>query len=446
MKKKISALLLAALVGCIAAGCGNSQSSQGENASGTEVSSNEAGGSDEQITIRFLHQWAEENRLPYWNALTESYMAEHPNVKIETEVIPNEAYKEKIRIMLGGDDMPDLFFTWDGEWVKRFADSGAIADLTPYLEEDPEFRDSFNQGILTTGQVDGKQYSLPIRTCVNFMLYNTEIFEQYNLEVPTTWDEFMDVCETLKSNGVTPIAMGDGEQWAAAHYIAALNVQLVPFDTLEKDYYLNPGDFSDPGYIQALQLIKDMNDKGYFMDGMPSTSQNIAKEMFAAGQTAMIYDQCASFKTQYYDKMEEGSWDIFPLPVVEGAAGDLDMMVAWIDQFAISSSCEHPEVVMDFLKFFYNETNQLQMQKELGFVSTINSVASNEEDSFPQLQKAVEIINNCKGFISVIDVEMDGAVANVYQASIQEMFTSKTPEDVLNDVRAEIARVKAESE
>ena len=117
MKKKISALLLAALVGCIAAGCGNSQSSQGENASGTEVSSNEAGGSDEQITIRFLHQWAEENRLPYWNALTESYMAEHPNVKIETEVIPNEAYKEKIRIMLGGDDMPDLFFTWDGEWV-----------------------------------------------------------------------------------------------------------------------------------------------------------------------------------------------------------------------------------------------------------------------------------------------------------------------------------------
>ena len=284
MKKKISALLLAALVGCIAAGCGNSQSSQGENASGTEVSSNEAGGSDEQITIRFLHQWAEENRLPYWNALTESYMAEHPNVKIETEVIPNEAYKEKIRIMLGGDDMPDLFFTWDGEWVKRFADSGAIADLTPYLEEDPEFRDSFNQGILTTGQVDGKQYSLPIRTCVNFMLYNTEIFEQYNLEVPTTWDEFMDVCETLKSNGVTPIAMGDGEQWAAAHYIAALNVQLVPFDTLEKDYYLNPGDFSDPGYVQALQLIKDMNDKGYFMDGMPSTSQNIAKEMFAAGR------------------------------------------------------------------------------------------------------------------------------------------------------------------
>lgn len=446
MKKMVSVLLLITMLGCMMAGCGGtSKPDQGDTAAATSQGENksEAAG-EEKVTIKFMHQWAEENRLPYWNALTEAYMAEHPNVTIETEVIPNESYKEKIRIMLGGGDMPDLFFTWDGEWVKRFAGSGAIADLTPYLEADPAFKDAFNQGILTTGQVDGKQYSLPIRTCVNFVLYNTKIFEQYNLKVPATWDEFMNVCETLKANGVTPIAMGDAEQWAAAHYISALNVQLVPFDTLEGDYYLTAGEFTDPGYTKALTLVKDMYDKGYFMEGMPSTSQNIAKEMFSAGQTAMIYDQCASFKTQYYDKMEEGSWDIFPLPAVEGASGDSGMMVAWIDQFAVSSKSEHPEVVIDFLKFFYNETNQKQMQKELGFVSTVNAVAGDDQDSFVQLRKAVDIINGCKGFISVLDVEMDGSVANVYQASIQEMFTTKTPDDVMNDVKAEVERVKAE--
>ena len=158
----------------------------------------------------------------------------------------------------------------------------------------------------------------------------------------------------------------------------------------------------------------------------------------------MIYDQCASFKTQYFDKMEEGSWDIFPLPQVAGAAGNTGTMVAWIDQFAVSSKSEHPEVVVDFQKFFYNEANQKQMQKELGFVSTVNAVAGDDQDSFPQLCKAVDIINQCEGFISVLDVEMDGAVANVYQSSIQEMFTTKTPEDVMNAVRAEVERVKAE--
>lgn len=182
----------------------------------------------------------------------------------------------------------------------------------------------------------------------------------------------------------------------------------------------------------------------YFMDGMPSTAQTLAREMFVAGQSAMIYDQCASFKNQYFDKMGGDSWDIFPLPVVDGASGDLDMMVAWIDQFAISSQCEHPEVVIDFLKYFYNEANQKKMQDELGFVSTINAVSQDTDSSFPQLIKAMDIINQCKGFISVIDVEMDGAVAAVYQASIQEMFTSKTPEQVMQNVQEEAQRVMSE--
>ena len=450
MKKQLAMLLVLAIVLSVLAGCGSTSSSTATpeptaTPEETTVDANaENESAEEKVTIRFAHQWAEENRLPYWTALVEGYMAEHPNVTIETEVMPNETYKEKIRIMLGGTDMPDLFFTWDGEWVKRFAQNGTILDLTPYLTEDPEFHQAFNQGILTTGQVDGKQYSLPIRTCVNFVLYNTAIFEEYNISVPKTWDEFMNVCEVLKENNITPIALGDAEQWAAAHYISALNVQLVPLATIEDDYYLVTGAFEDPGYVQALQLLKDMSEKGYFMDGMPSTSQNIAKEMFAAGQTAMIYDQCASFKTQYYDKMEEGSWDIFPLPVVDGASGDLDMMVAWIDQFAVSSQCKHPEVVMDFLKYFYSVENQKKMQQEIGFVSCVNAASADTSDSFPQLIKAMDIINGCKGFISVLDVEMDGAVAGVYQASIQELFTTKTPEQVMQDVQKEAQRVMSE--
>lgn len=446
--KKAGSIILATLLSLsVFAGC--SSSTQSDSGSGAPASGSEAGSTPaastaegDQVTFKFMHQWAEEDRLPYWDNLVNSYMEKNPNVKIETEVVPNEPYKEKIRVMLGGNDVPDLFFTWDGEWVSRFAKNGAILELDSLMSD--EFKGSFNQGILTTGQVDGKQYSLPIRTCVNFVLYNTKIFEENSITIPKTWNEFMDVCETLKSAGVTPIALGNGEGWAAAHYISALNVQLVPWDTLNDDYYLTTGAFDDPGYVEALNLLKGMNDKGYFMDGMPSTSQNIAREMFNAGQTAMIYDQCASFKSYYLDKMEEGSWDVFALPVVEGAKGDLDMMVAWVGQFAVSSTCKSPETVIDFLEYFYNEENQLQMQKDLGFVSTISAVATSPEDSFPQLIKAMDIINQCKGFIAVIDLEMDGSVASVYQSDIQELFTTKSPEQIMSEVQAEAARVKAE--
>lgn len=444
MKRAIAVALALLMIVAAFAGC-TSEAPSGSTPSGTENSAPEQGSSPAQgeaVTFKFMHQWAEENRLPYWENLVNSYMEANPNVKIETEVVPNEPYKEKIRVMLGGNDVPDLFFTWDGEWVSRFARNKAITELDSLMSA--EFKDSFNQGILTTGQVDGVQYSLPIRTCVNFVLYNKQIFADNNISIPTTWDEFMAVCDTLKAAGITPLALGNAEGWAAAHYVSALNVQLVPWQTLNDDYYLVTGDFSDPGYIEAMNLLKAMNDKGYFMDGMTSTSQNIAREMFNAGQTAMIYDQCASFKTYYLDKMEADSWDVFALPVVEGAKGDLDMMVAWVDQFAISSTSKCPEAVVDFLEYFYNEENQLQMQNELGFVSTISAVTGNTENSFPQLIAAMEIIDKCKGFISVIDLEMDGAVASVYQSGIQELFTTKTAEQIMEEVRTEAARVKAE--
>lgn len=403
------------------------------------------GDADGKITIRFMHQWAEENRLPYWDDLADRYMAEHQNVIIESEVIPNEPYRDKLRVMLGGDDVPDLFFTWDGDYIPRFAEAGALLDLTPYLEADPDFRDSFNQGLLTTGQVNGAQYSLPIRTCVNFILYNTAVFKQYNIEVPKTWSEFEQVCETLKNAGITPLALGNMEGWPLIHYISYLNLQNVPYEVLHADYTLQTGEFTDPGYVKSLQMMLDLREKGYLMDGVNSTSFDAAGEMFNAGKTAMVMDQCASFKNYYYDVMEEGSWDVFPMPRVEGAAGNTDMLVGWIDQFAVSSQCKHPEAVIDFLKFFYQEDNQLKLTEDLGFVSTISSVVENSEIAFPQLSKAMEVVDSCSGFIATIDLELNASVASVYQSAVQELYSGKSPEEIMADVQSEAARVMAEN-
>ena len=373
-------------------------------------------------------------------------MAQNPDVIIEMEAISNEPYKDKLRVILGGDNAPDLFFTWDGDYVARLAEAGAIMDMTPYLQAEPELYASFNQGLLTTGQVDGKQYGVPVRTCVNFFLYNKEIFAENGItEIPETWDEFLEICETLKSNGVTPLALGNAEAWPLLHYVSALNLRLVPEQTFNDDYYLVKGEFTDPNYIRALQTVLDLYNNGYFMDGANSTPMAAAREMFNAGRTAMIHDQVGSFKSYYYDSMGGDSWDIFPMPAFEGAEGNSDMMVGWIDQFVMSSSCQNPEAVIDFLKFFYNEENQKKMTEQLGFVSTITSVS--EDTSFnpcDQINTAMDIINQCSGFTCTIDLEMNASVASVYQAGVQELFTGKTPEEIMAAVQKEAATVMAE--
>lgn len=443
MKRIIALLLAIIMVMSLLTACSNNTPSESSSSDPASTAKNEAG--EEQITISFMHQWNDEARLPYWEDLVNRYMEQNPNVKIEMQAVANEPYKEKLRVMLAGDDVPDLFFTWDGDYIARFAEAGVIMNLDEMLAADPEFKDSFNQGLLTTGQYNGSQYGFPIRTCVNFILYYTDKFEQYGLEEPETWDEFMEICDVLKENGEIPLMLGNLNGSPLTHWMAALNLMLVDPETLAADYYLETGDFSDPNYVKTLETLKEMYDSGTFLPGGASVDSNAAVEGWCAGNTVMIYDQCASFKTKFAPGAS-GDWGIFQLPPMEGA-GDPEMMIGWIDQFAISSKCEHPEVVLDFLKFFYNEENQMKMTEEIGFVSTIDAVASNTEIAVPQLQEAMGIINECKGFSCPLDLEMNASVASVYMAGGQELLGgTKTPEEIMEAVHNEAQRVIQEDQ
>ena len=77
---------------------------------------------------------------------------------------------------------------------------------------------------------DGMVYGIPFRLDCKLFFYNTQIFEENGLTAPTTWDELIQVCETLKAAGITPIAYGNLEPWSASHYIGTLNQICVPDD------------------------------------------------------------------------------------------------------------------------------------------------------------------------------------------------------------------------
>ncbi|NLM27820.1 MAG: extracellular solute-binding protein [Clostridiaceae bacterium] len=45
------------------------------------------------------------------------------------------------------------------------------------------------------------------------------MFNKYNLKHPETWEEFVDICETLKKNGIQPMACGGAAQWPVTRWI-----------------------------------------------------------------------------------------------------------------------------------------------------------------------------------------------------------------------------------
>ena len=52
---------------------------------------------------------------------------------------------------------------------------------------------------------DGKIYGIPYATNADGVIYNKDIFNELGLQIPKTWDEFVDVSNKIKDSGKLPL-------------------------------------------------------------------------------------------------------------------------------------------------------------------------------------------------------------------------------------------------
>ena len=444
MKKLICLLLALALTLGLAA-CGGSTASS-STASSTASSSGEAasGGSGDQITLKFLHKWPQPENVGYFDEIVAAYMEEHPNITIVSEAVADEPIKDKLRVMMGSDDRPDVFFSWSGEFARKFIAADAVLDLTDALDaDDGAWRSTLMEAGLEPFSSDGKNYGIPLRLNGKFFVYNKEIFEQYNLTPPTTWDEFLTLCETLKSNGVTPLAFGNQYPWAACHYITGLNQKLVAQDVRMKDYEKTTGEYTDPGYVTALNMFKELNDKGYFNEFPNSISHDMAHQNFAMGQCAMLYVELEEFNT-VNNNMEGTPWGFFAMPAIEDGAGNQNFLTGAPDGFMVSSTTKYPDEAIDFLKYLTSVTSAQKMIDMLGWPSPV--VGAHTADNSPEyLIEGMQTVQEAEGMALWLDTDIDIRISDVYLPGLQDLLNGDvTSEGLMQKVQEIAATVRAE--
>lgn len=399
--------------------------------------------SGEPVMLKFLHKWPRLEYHEFFVDVAKAFEKEHSNVKIQIEAAGDEPIKDKLRIQMGTDQQPDIFFSWSGEFAKNFIRSGSVLNLTPYFEKDPSWRDSFMKAGLEPFTMKGKYYGIPYRINGKFFVYNKKMFDDNGLKEPSTWTEFTAGLEKLKQAGVTPIGFGNIYPWAGCHYITGLNQKCVPQDVREKDYAAASGEFTNAGYVKALEHFKELNDKGYFNMGVNSTEHNMALEMFYGGQAAMVYVELEEFAD--IDAKMGGNWGFFAMPALEGAPGNQKFLTGAPDGFMISAKTKHPEEAIAFLKFLTNKENSEKMVKTMGWPSPVIG-AVNKENSITMLVKGLEAVTQAEGMALWLDTDINIKISDVYLPDIQELLNGdKSPEEVMKDVQSVAADVKAET-
>lgn len=399
----------------------------------------------DQVTIRFFHKWPEPEHMAYYEWVIEQFEAANPNINVEMEAVADEPYKDRIRVVMASNDVPDIFFSWAGEFSWKFAREGRALPLDDYFYG-TDWQDVVINSAAEPYKWDGILYGLPMRINAKFMVYNRAIFEELSLSEPTTWDEFLATCDALLAADVVPIAFGNEFPWASSHYVGDFNAKLVPGDVIQSDYLLT-GEadtlFTHPGYAEALARFQELNDRGCFNEGANGLQHSLARSSFIAGRTGMIYVELEEFVT-IADGMGEDAFGFFQFPSGTGGEGDQNLLTGAPDGFVVSAETEHPDEAIAFLRFLLSPEMGAEYVSQLGIPSAVVG-AVNEETALPIVVEGVEEINNASGMALWLDTDINIKIVEVYLPGMQALLTgSEAPEGLMEKVHAAAVAVQEE--
>lgn len=291
------------------------------------------------------------------------FEASHPGYKVEDTHILNDAYKTKIKIAFGANEPPCVFSTWGGGPLREYVKSGAVVDLTPYLDKDPAFRDRFLPPSFKAATIDGRIYALPAEnTSIAVIYYNKEIFEKLGLTPPATWDDLVKVINTLKSADIAPFALANKAKWPGSMYYGYLVDRIGGPDVFAKAAQRSAGgSFEDPAFIAAGEKLQDLVKMGAFQKGYNGADYDVgaSRRLLYSGKAAMELmggweaSIIAGENPDFYKKL-----GFFAFPSVPGGKGDPKNLLGTLgDNFiSVSSACPEKDEAVDLLKTLTDDT------------------------------------------------------------------------------------------
>lgn len=420
--KRILSLALAASMSLSLAACG----SAGSDGDG-------GGKTNEDVTLTYVVSQNWVNRDGNVDDELNKKFEEKTGIKIDMQVIPDDQYVNVLKTKMATGEVPDMFMVSGGVGAEKFSPDKYFADLSDE-EWVARYEDYAKEG--TT--IDGKTMGL-MRWNVDGwgILYNKQIYEDLGLSVPTTPEEFAEVCDTLLENGITPVYESGKDAWHWAIWLSSYGPYVASkYPDLYEKLNNNEMKFADiPEFASFLEELKGIYDKGYLGENSLANGWDSAYEALGTGRAAgfLAYQ---SFQNEVLDKYPDSKadeWGMYPIPLggnnmYSHSAGG-NMTVAYKDS-------ENLEYVKQFFDFLTEEDNlntfyagRPDLQANPSFVEIEGKPTASGAD----MEKYAE---NGSGMEMEYGVMYwDNTQVGVY---IQEMLLGdKTPEQVLEAIDAD---------
>jgi raffinose/stachyose/melibiose transport system substrate-binding protein len=338
---------------------------------------------EEEITLTLL-QWDNIFTKNNYDVVAE-YKKVKPNVTIEIENLKDTGeFEQAMKIRKTANQMPDIFA------LKPYmlADFGTIAADLSDLEA---ARDSI---YAETFKVDGKIVALPTQAFNEFVWYNKEIFAEYNLEVPKTWDEFIKAAETIKAGGkYIPILMGGKDAWPDYPFNEFMPSLVANDGTLWNKMAEDPQPFTpDKPFYQAYQMIDQLYSAEVFGTDPLGMGFDQVKAMFGTKGAMLCAGQWFLADAQKAMGDKSDKIGTFLLPVRKDASEKLNTITMADTFLSTAQGGKNEAAAKEFINWFLTDAANYQaFTKAMNVNSTMKSIEAGVEPCIAEAFEGVDV-------------------------------------------------------
>lgn len=327
------------------------------------------------VTLKFWHGWNTPAEVKAIEENIARFEKAHPNIKVEvTGDITDDKVNQALRA--GGDKAPDVVSSFSTDSVGKFCNSGALADLNPFLlKSGIDKAKVFPKTLLEYTQFKGDQCTLPLLHDAYGLVYNKTAFTAAGItEPPKTWSQFVADAQALtKSNGdsydqlgvmptfhgyeTTPMRLV--AQWSPAYFAADGSSNLA----------------KDPAFAKMLTAQKDLVAKLGGYEKLERYRAGLGDEWSSAhpfnkGQVVMQID--GEWRAAMAEQAGVGfEVATAPLPVPDDQVDDYGKGYLSGTIMGISSTSRKQNAAWELVKYMTTDTGAV-----VAFANSIHNVPS----------------------------------------------------------------------
>lgn len=253
--------------------------------------------------------------IPFFRDLATQFNGEQEEVRVSLDTASNLSAG-----FLRGNP-PDVGLLNYNMEMSRFMERGALSDLSDMPEAErirPDVQDLVDQYATYPGRTSVLPYSVAAAS----VIYNVQMFEDNGLEVPTTWSELIEVCNTLRDAGITPIYSTYKEPWTVGQglfdYTVGGSIDVAGFYEEMNELGTEVGPDSPVSFEKTLKepVEKMVELAGYSNPDAESRGYGDGNVAFANGEAAM-YLQGPWALGEIAKTNPDLQLGTFPLPVTD---------------------------------------------------------------------------------------------------------------------------------